>query len=138
MPSRKQRRRREKLQRHEYEYVVETDEGEEVVERPTEREKKPEDSKRGGKRGRPARAGRTREVPKPSLQRVIKRTGLVLPFALLVVFLFGRSLTMQQKIFQALLLLAFFIPMSYVVDVFMYRAYQRRQAKRGGGPTKSP
>ena len=28
MPSRKQRRRRQKLQRHEYEYVVETDEGE--------------------------------------------------------------------------------------------------------------
>ena len=33
MPSRKQRRRREKLERHEYEYVVETEEGEVPVER---------------------------------------------------------------------------------------------------------
>ena len=34
MPSRKQRRKREKLQRHEYEYVIETEDGEEIVERP--------------------------------------------------------------------------------------------------------
>ena len=31
MATKKQRRRREKIQRHEYEYIVETDEGEEVV-----------------------------------------------------------------------------------------------------------
>jgi hypothetical protein len=36
--SKKQRRRREKLQRHEYEYVLETDEGEEVLESPRETE----------------------------------------------------------------------------------------------------
>lgn len=136
MPSRKQRRRREKLQRHEYEYVVETDEGEEIYERPVEREQKRDGDKRGdkrgGKRARPALGRGSREVPKPSLQRVLKRTGIVFPFALVVVFLFGKSLTTQQKISQAALLLAFFIPFSYVVDVFMYRAYQRRQAKRGG------
>ena len=39
MPNRKQRRRREKLQRHEYEYVVETDDGEEVLESPQELER---------------------------------------------------------------------------------------------------
>ena len=39
MPNRKVRRRRQKLQRHEYEYVVETEEGDEVaLERPVERE----------------------------------------------------------------------------------------------------
>ncbi len=135
MPSRKHRRRREKLQRHEYEYVVETDEGEEIVERPAEREKRNGD-KRGDKRDKPARRGRTREVPKPSMQRVLKRTAIFLPLALVMVFLLGKSLSTQQKISQAALLLAFFIPFSYVVDVFMYRAYQRRQAKRGGGPTK--
>ena len=136
MPSRKQRRRREKLQRHEYEYVVETDEGEEIVERPVERDKKRDGDKRGDKREKPARGGRTREVPKPSMQRVLKRTAFFLPLALVMVFLLGKSLSTQQKVSQAALLLAFFIPFSYVVDVFMYRAYQRRQAKRGGGPTK--
>ena len=132
MPSRKQRRRREKLQRHEYEYVVETEEGEEIYERPLEREQKHDGDKRGGKRSKPALGRGSREVPKPSLQRVLKRTGIVFPFALLAVFFFAKSLTTSQKISQALLLLAFFIPFSYVVDVFMYRAYQRRQAKRGG------
>jgi hypothetical protein len=38
MPSKKQRRKREKLQRHEYEYVLETEDGEEVLERPPELE----------------------------------------------------------------------------------------------------
>lgn len=136
MPSRKQRRRREKLQRHEYEYVVETDEGEEIYERPLEREQKNDGEKRAGKRAKPALGRGSREVPKPSLQRVLKRTGIVFPFALLVVFFFGKSLTTQQKISQAALLLAFFIPFSYVVDVFMYRAYQRRQAKRGSAPKR--
>ncbi|HVY60012.1 MAG TPA: hypothetical protein VHF22_00090, partial [Planctomycetota bacterium] len=34
MATKKQRRRREKLQRNEYEYVIETEEGEEVVVEP--------------------------------------------------------------------------------------------------------
>ena len=34
MPSRKVRRRRDKLKRHEYEYVLETEEGDEVVVEP--------------------------------------------------------------------------------------------------------
>jgi len=35
-----------------------------------------------------------------------------------------------------LLLLVLFIPFSYLVDVFMYRAFQRRQAKQGGGTAR--
>jgi hypothetical protein len=130
MPSRKQRRRREKLQRHEYEYVVETEDGEEIpVERPVERE--PGGSKRPAKAG--AAQGGRRQVPKPSLARVAKRTAIFAPVILLVVFLTaGKDSTMGAKIFTAVTLLAFFIPFSYMVDTLMYRAFTKRQQRETG------
>ena len=61
MPSRKQRRRREKLQRHEYEYVIETEDGEEIpVERPVAATKAD-----GKSTARPAAGRGGREIPKP-------------------------------------------------------------------------
>ncbi|HYY34220.1 MAG TPA: hypothetical protein VE693_11675 [Gaiellaceae bacterium] len=132
MPSRKQRRRREKLQRHEYEYVIETEEGEEVViDRP-----KGDAAKDGQEREQRApRDRRGREIPKPSLQRVLRRTAIFAPLILIVVFLTsGKDATTADKVFTAAVLLAFFIPFSYFVDVFMYRMFQRRQgARRGRG-----
>ena len=130
MPSRKQRRRREKLQRHEYEYVIETEEGEEVVvERPNT-----DAAKDGQERDQRApRDRRGREIPKPSLQRVLRRTAIFAPLILVVVFLTsGKDATTAAKIYTAAVLLAFFIPFSYVVDVFMYRMFQRRQGARRG------
>jgi hypothetical protein len=130
MPSRKQRRRREKLQRHEYEYVIDTDEGEEVVvDRP-----KADEAKDGKNRDASApRDRRGREIPKPSWQRVLRRTAIFAPLILVVVFLTsGKDATTADKVFTAAVLLAFFIPFSYFVDVFMYRMFQRRQqATRG-------
>ena len=77
MPSRKQRRKREKLQRHEYEYVLETEEGEEVIERPAERG---DAAARRTARRTKEPAGpldrRGRPIPKPSLQRVLRRTAI--------------------------------------------------------------
>src|SRR5262245_45658332 len=71
MPSKKQRRRREKLQRHEYEYVLETEDGEEIpIEKPVETDRANKASAKSAPR--PTRGGR--EVPKPSMARVFKRT----------------------------------------------------------------
>ena len=132
MPSRKVRRRREKLKRHEYEYVVETDEGEEVlVERPTAEPKKD-----GAKASAAAPRDRSgREIPKPTLARVLRRTAIFGPLILVVVFLTSsKEATTAAKIYTAVMLLAFFIPFSYLVDVVMYRTMtrkqQRAQAKR--------
>jgi hypothetical protein len=134
MPSRKVRRRREKLKRHEYEYVVETDEGEEVlVERPSAEPKK------DGAKARAVASPRDRsgrEIPKPTLARVLRRTAIFAPLILVVVFLTsGKDATTAAKIYTAVMLLAFFIPFSYLVDVVMYRTLTRRQqraqAKRG-------
>jgi hypothetical protein len=126
MPSRKQRRRREKLQRHEYEYVIETDEGEEIpVEKPSERDKP--SAKSGGRA--PAKRG-GREIPQPSLTRVAKRTAIFGPVILLIVFLTSaKDASTSAKIFTAVALLAFFIPFSYMVDVLMYRAFSKRQQR---------
>jgi hypothetical protein len=129
MPSRKQRRRREKLQRHEYEYVVETEEGEEVVvERPTE------PAKNGKARSSPApRDRRGREVPKPSLQRLLRRTALFAPLIFVFVWLTSPDDPTVTKVSTVALLIAFFMPFSYLVDAMMYRILQRRQERSGAG-----
>ena len=127
MPSRKQRRRREKLQRHEYEYVIETEDGEEIpVERPVATPKAD-----GKSTARPTRGGR--EVPKPSMARVVKRTAIFAPIILVVVFWTGGDSTTASKVFTAVTLVAFFIPFSYLVDSIMYRVYSKRQRGPGSG-----
>jgi hypothetical protein len=125
MPSKKVRRRRAKLQRHEYEYVVETDEGEEVVlERPEP------DPKREATRTATPRGGGGRAIPKPTLARVLKRTAIFAPLILVVVFLTSaKDSTTAAKIYTAVMLLGFFIPFSYLVDVVMYRTLTRRQQR---------
>jgi hypothetical protein len=124
MPSRKQRRRREKLQRHEWEYVLETEEGEEIpVKSP--RPRRAGENEPGRARQPVDRRGRA--VQKPSLQRVVKRTAIFAPLLFVVIWITGPNLTIVQKVAQTGLLLAFFIPFSYLVDVLVYRALMRRQ-----------
>ena len=127
MPNRKQRRRREKLKRHEYEYVVETDEGQEVpLERASVRGK---DARRNGRAREPVDR-RGRAVPKPSFRRVMKRTAIFGPLLLAVMFFTAPQLSLTAKIFNALVLLAFFIPFSYMVDMLVYRVMVRRHRRQ--------
>jgi hypothetical protein len=128
MPSRKVRRRRDKLKRHEYEYVVETEEGEEVVvERPTA-EPVAKDGKSAATSSPRDRRGR--EIPKPTLKRVLRRTAIFAPLILVVVFLTSaKDTSVAAKVYTAVTLLAFFIPFSYLVDVVMYRTLSRRQQR---------
>jgi hypothetical protein len=130
VPSRKQRRKREKLQRHEYEYVIETEEGEEIVERPRLNEAssaaangKAEKEPTGlvDRRGRP--------IQKPSLQRVLKRTAIFAPLIAVFIVLTADGVTVAGLIFNVVLLLAFFMPFSYMVDTFVYRMLLRRHEK---------
>jgi hypothetical protein len=127
MPSRKVRRRRDKLKRHEYEYVMETEEGEEVVvERATA------EPARDGKSAAPKspRDRRGREIPKPSMGRVLRRTAIFAPLILVVVFLTSaKDASTAAKVYTAIMLLAFFIPFSYLVDVIMFRTLSRRQQR---------
>ncbi|MGH3029608.1 MAG: hypothetical protein ACRDNE_02360 [Gaiellaceae bacterium] len=131
MPSRKQRRRREKLQRHEYEYVLETEEGEEIpLERPRDRDAR---DGRKSERAKPDRGPvdrRGRPVPQPSFRRVLRRTAIFAP--LIAIFIYvtsGDDFTLVGLVFNVVLLLAFFMPFSYMVDVFVYRMVMRRQRR---------
>jgi hypothetical protein len=49
---------------------------------------------------------------------------------LLTVFLLaGNELTTAQKILQAVFLLMIFLPFTHLMDVLLWRSYQRRQQK---------
>jgi hypothetical protein len=131
MPSRKVRRRRAKLQRHEYEYVIETPEGEEIpVERPTERERAGDGK---SKNDRAPIDKRGREIQKPTLQRVMRRSAIFAPLLFVVVYITSPDLQIGAMILNVALLLAFFIPFSYLVDVFVYRMLTRRQRRQQAG-----
>jgi hypothetical protein len=134
VPSRKQRRKREKLQRHEYEYVIETEEGEEIaVDSPRAVE-----AARNGKTAKPKEpAGpvdrKGKPVPKPSLRRVLRRTAIFAPLIAIFVYWTSPDASVAAIVFNVALLLAFFMPFSYVVDAFVYRMLLRRQERERAG-----
>ena len=103
MPSRKQRRRRQKLQRHEWEEVYVDEEGREL----DSAEAAALGETAGGKRGsKPERAkaperGR-RTIDPPSWRRTFKRGLLFFPLMLITIFLLaGDEITTAQKIVQS-------------------------------------
>jgi hypothetical protein len=128
MATKKQRRRREKLQRHEYEYIVETDEGEEVV---VESPKGAQAQESKGSAEVVDRRGRV--LQPPSWRRVLKRGAIFGPILAVLVFLTGGSLSTAAKVVNVLVLLAIFLPFSYLVDALIYRSVQKRQRKAQGG-----
>ncbi len=128
MPSRKQRRKREKLQRHEYEYVIETEDGEEIVERPPEGETTEKNGKpRKAVAGPVDRHGKP--IAKPSFRRVLRRTAIFGPLIAIFIYITAKDLSPAGLVLNVLLLLAFFMPLSYVVDTIVYRMLWRRYEK---------
>ena len=128
MPSRKQRRKREKLQRHEYEYVIETEDGEEILERPPEVEATEKNGKpRKAVAGPVDRHGKP--IAKPSFRRVLRRTAIFGPLIAIFIYITAPDLTPAGLILNVALLLAFFMPLSYVVDTVVYRMLWRRYEK---------
>jgi hypothetical protein len=120
--SKKQRRRREKLQRHEWEYVQLDAEGNEVPVEPVQTKK----AETNG-RGAATRARRpVREVKPPSWSRSLKRALLFVPF--LYIFLsFGKHPpVVAMRVGISVLYAAVFVPVFFFVDRMAYRAYLRR------------
>jgi hypothetical protein len=124
MPTRKQRRRRAKELRHEY--VWEDEEGNELD---------PEEA-RGGSASRSQRsqrpAARTgREPQAPSWRRTLKRGVVFAPVMFVVVYLLSNDLALSDQLIQTALIVAVFIPFSYLLDGLMWRSYKRRMERRG-------
>lgn len=130
MPSRKQRRRREKTFRHEYGFVTYDEEGNEVeVDAAEGRPAKPKPDKpkpaATGKGGRPLR-----EPPAPSWNRSIRRGGMWGGVMLVVVVFFFRGQSLPARIGLGLVYAAAFVPLTYWIDRLAYRSYLRRSGKR--------
>ncbi len=128
MPSRKQRRRREKQHRHEWEEVYVDEDGRELD--PEEAEALAPKQARAGKEKSVADRGGRRAVEAPSWRRTLRRGLLFFPLMLITVFLLSsEGATTADRIFQTLVLMAFFLPFSYFMDTMVWRSYQRRLAK---------
>jgi hypothetical protein len=121
VPTRKQRRRRAKERRHDYEYVYVDEEGREVeVDEPG---KAPSKSKNGT---RPVRTRSGRRIDPPSWNRVAKRGLIFAPLMFITIRLLERGEPLAASAFRTAFLLLVFLPFSYVMDSFLYRSYQRR------------
>jgi hypothetical protein len=129
MPSRKQRRRRAKERRHEWEEVWVDEEGNEI-EAPPDEEAPARTAKRATAPSRRQTGGRV--VQPPSWSRIGKRALIFAPLMFLTVSFLSSGLSTTQTIVQTVFLLAFFLPFSYAMDALMYRMYVRRG---GGGAT---
>jgi hypothetical protein len=138
MPTRKQRRRREKDFRHDVRVYEVDEEGNEVpIAELRARDEKHEKPAAKGKgkasaqtKGRPARG--IREVQPPSWERALKRGGLM-GGLMLVVFLFLlKSGPLAQRIAIGVFYAVAFVPLTYWVDRTAYRSYQKRLTRASG------
>jgi hypothetical protein len=129
MPSRKQRRRRAKERRHEWEEVWVDEEGNEV-EAPSNGDAPRESAKRASAPAR--RQTGMRNIQPPSWRRVAKRGLIFAPLMFLTVSFLSSELTLVQKIGNTVFLLAFFLPFSYAMDALMYRMFLRRGGAAAG------
>jgi hypothetical protein len=140
VPTRKQRRRQQKLRRHEYEEVYVDAEGK-VVEADELDEPEPAGRRNGRTAVRPARAsaraGRT--IQPPSWRRVLKR-GLIfgpIMFVLISILPGGDEITLLARVTNTLMLLLIFLPFSYVMDTVTYRIWLKRTGQATPGRGKS-
>jgi hypothetical protein len=142
MPTRKQRRRQQKVRRHEYEYVYVDEEGNEVeidpAELRTDRNGRPDPRPRAAKQSRPAdrRKGAGRPIDPPSWRKAGRRALVIGPLLVVVMMLFNRGVPVEQQVAPAILMLAFFVPFSYFTDSLAYRMYRKRMERSGAAKTR--
>jgi hypothetical protein len=152
MATKKQRRRRQKGRRHDYEFVYVDDEGQEVdVDEPDAEPKeerkptsgiKPTAATKGKSGGKPSAkpAGRSeRVVDPPSWDRTLKRAAIFVPIMLIFLYLTRPSSASTGAIaLQAIFIIVLLIVFMYGMDTLLYRSYMKRQGKKpGGSPPKT-
>jgi hypothetical protein len=140
MATQKQRKRRAKEKRHDYDLMYVDEDG---VEQPVERDdaprKPPSRFGRGttvtkSQKTQPAGKGgrRGRVVQPPSWRRVLRRGAIFAPiFFATVMLLGGNKITIPGAIVQSALLICVFIPFSYFMDRVVWRQQQKRLTRGG-------
>jgi hypothetical protein len=135
MPTRKQRRRRSKELRHEWEEVYLDAEGNEIPPEEAEQLVPSKDGKREArKQPRKAetrrRGGRT--IQPPSWKRVFKRAAIFAPIMYVFIALTNQGSSFGVNLIITLQLLVIFLPFSYLMDTLTYRMWKKREAKLEG------
>ena len=138
MATQKQRRRRAKEKRHDYDLVYIDEDG---VEQPVQRDDDPrKPPNRVGKGSTATKSQKTkttakggrrgREAQPPSWNKVLKRGAIFAPiFFATVMLLGGGKMTIPGAILQTVLLIGVFIPFSYFMDRVVWRQQQKRLAR---------
>jgi hypothetical protein len=137
MPTRKQRRRRQKELRHEWEEVYVDSEGrelepDEVEELVPDGPRRPERTPSASRSGRQPQSRGARSIQPPSWRRVLKRTAIFAPLMYVFLYVVSRNdpdLGPAQLVAQTALLLVIFMPFSYLIDTFTYRLWKKRQER---------
>lgn len=132
MPTRKQRRRRQKDFRHDVRVFEVDPEGNEVpIAELREREEKtrPAPAKQQAKKGA-SRARPVREVPPPSWQRAVRRGGLMGGAMMLAMLFLFKSAPIAYRVMWGAIYAVGFVPLTYIVDRTAYRSFQKRAARR--------
>ena len=135
MATQKQRRRRAKEKRHDYDLVFIDEDGVEQVVEPGRAAQAAGESGSGTseprrrqvlRQGLERRGADARPQP-PSWRKVLKRGAIFAPIFLATVMLLGGGKsTIAAAIVQTALLLAVFIPFSYFMDSLVWRQQQKR------------
>jgi hypothetical protein len=130
MPTKKQRRRRAKGFRHEYDFVLVDEEGTELPvdpeERRAEREQRASAKPKQAGTAQSGKGRAMREPPQPSWERAFRRGGLMGGLMLLAfIFVFKNGPVGSRIAIGAVYGIAF-VPLTYLVDRTAYRAYLRR------------
>jgi hypothetical protein len=135
MPTRKQRRRRDKSLRHEYETVLIDEEGNETPVDADEQRSVREERATAKAKAKPAakQAGQPRarrEPPRPTWQRAFKRGGLMGALILVLFAFVLKNGSLASRVAIPIFYAVAFIPLTYYVDRWSYRTYQKRLAKK--------
>jgi hypothetical protein len=140
MPTRKQRRRRDKDFRHDVRVFEVDEEGNEVpIAELRAREEKPKAAKavKGGKNAKGAKSSRSRTpraVAPPSWDRALKRGGAMGGLMLLAFLFLFKTSPLGQRLAWGIFYAVAFVPLTYWIDRTAYRNYQRRverQSQKG-------
>ena len=137
MATQKQRKRRAKEKRHDYDLVYIDEDGvEQPVERPDEPRKptgrgsKATVSKSSASKQPSRRSRATKAAQPPSWSKVLKRGAIFAPIFLATVMLLGgNKMTFTAALVQTVLLIGVFIPFSYFMDRVVWRQQQKRLAR---------
>jgi len=139
MATQKQRRRRAKEKRHDYDLVFVDEDG---VEKPVEREESPRkppartgkgsaSGSKGQKTSAKSGGRRGRELQPPSWAKVLKRGAIFAPVFFGTVLLLSGGKGYAAAVVQTAILIAVFIPFSYFMDRLFWRQQQKRLSRGG-------